>query len=186
MLTPVRIRQFVLIKDLSGPDRGNRVLAQGWAGDTQVIAKSVPRFELIREVVCNLLAQAVGLPVPECFVVEYEQAHPENVSKTNQYWFATHFTGASSYRHVARSNLTQTMDLTKWTHFLPSIGFDTWIGNQDRTMTNLLFGSRNRYSLIDHGEALPQDMGPKSHYRNNFAEIWIARNERINPDKLAE
>ena len=29
-------------------------------------------------------------------------------------------------------------------------------------------------------------MGPKSHYRNNFAEIWIARNERINPDKLAE
>ena len=159
MLTPVRIREFILIKNLSDPGDGNRVLAQGWAGDTRVIAKSVPRHELIREVVCNLLAQAIGLPVPYCFVVESEQQHLEDVTKT-KHWFATQYFGASSYRHVVRSNLMQTMDLTKWPHFLPSIAFDTWIGNQDRTMTNLLFEGRNRYSLIDHGEALPQNMGP--------------------------
>ena len=185
MLTPVRIRQFAFIKGLSDPGNSDRVLAQGWAGDARVIAKSLPRYELIREVVCNLLAQAVDLPVPECFVVEYEQAQSENTS-AERYWFATQYTGASPYSRVVRSNFTQTADLTKWAHFLPSIGFDTWIGNQDRTKTNLLFEGRNRYSLIDHGEALPQDMRPESRYRNEFAEIWIARNEQVSRDRLAE
>ena len=185
MLTPVRIRQFRLIKDLSDPDSSNRTLAQGWADGVPVIAKSLPRYELIREVACNLLAQAIGLPVPECFLVEYEQGQSENTS-IERYWFATLYTGASSYSRVARSNLTQTTDLTKWAYFLPSIGFDTWIGNQDRTMTNLLFEGRNRYSLIDHGEALPQDMQPRSEYPNKLAELLIGRNEQVSRDKLAE
>lgn len=53
-------------------------------------------------------------------------------------------------------------------------------------MANLLFEGRNRYSLIDHGEALPQGMHPTSRYRNKFAEDWIARNEQVSRDKLAE
>ena len=161
------------------------MLAQGWVEGIPVIAKNLPRYELIREIVCNLLAQAVDLPVPQCFVVEYGQALPENAS-TNHFWFATQYSGASSYSRVARSNLTQAIDLTKWPHFLTAIGFDTWIGNQDRTMANLLFEGRNRYSLIDHGEALPQDMRPESQYRNELAEVLIARNERVSRDKLAE
>ena len=185
MLTPVRIRPFTLVKNLSDPDGSNRILAQGWADDVQVIAKSLPRYELIREVVCNLLAQAVEIPVPDCFVVEYEHAQPAS-PLIEDYWFATQYTGTSSFSRVARSNLTQSTDLTKWVHFLPSIGFDTWIGNQDRTMTNLLFEGRNRYSLIDHGEALPQDMRPESRYRNNLAEILLARNKQLSGDKLAE
>lgn len=185
MLSPVRIGKFTLVQNLSGSDENNRMLAQGWVDGVTVVAKSLPRHELIREIVCNLLAQAVGLPVPECFVVEYEQAQPVNVY-SNRYWFATLYTGASTYRRLARGNMVQTLDLTQWTHFLPSIGFDTWIGNQDRTMTNLLFEGRNRYSLIDHGEALPQDMLPETRYRNTFAEILIARNERVSRDKLSE
>ena len=185
MLTPVRIRPFTLVKNLSDPDSNNRVLAQGWADGVPIIAKSLPRHELIREVLCNLLAQAVEIPVPECFVVENEHVQPAN-PLIKQHWFATQYTGASSFSRVARSNLTQSTDLTKWVHFLPSIGFDTWIGNQDRTMTNLLFEGRNRYSLIDHGEALPQDMRPESRYRNNLAEILIARNKQLSQDNLAE
>ena len=117
--------------------------------------------------------------------MEYGQAQSKSTS-IERYWFATQYSGASPYSRIIRSNFTQATDLMKWTQFLPSIGFDTWIGNQDRTMTNLLFEGRNRYSLIDHGEALPQDMSPNSHYRNNFAEILIAQNEQANPDKLAE
>ncbi len=143
MLTPVRVGSFTLVKNLSSPDRNSRMLAQGWTDSgVPVIAKRLPRYELIREVVCNLLAQAVEIPVPECFVVEYEQAQLENTS-VDRYWFATHYSGASSYARAARSNLVQTTELMKWAHFLPSIGFDTWIGNQDRTMTNLLFEGRN-------------------------------------------
>lgn len=186
MLTPVRIRPFTFVKDLSDFDSSNREKVQGWVGDAQVVAKRIPRYELIREIVCNLVAQAVGLPVPECYIVEYEQAQSEIISTVDHYWFATHFTGASSYSRAVRSNFTQSVDVTKWAHFMSSIGFDTWIGNQDRTMTNLLFEGRNRYSLIDHGEALPQGMLPKSEYRNKFAEICIARYEQVSRDKLAE
>ena len=117
--------------------------------------------------------------------MEHEKAQLENFP-VERYWFATQYRGANPYSRVARSNLTQTSDLTKWAHFLPSIGFDTWIGNRDRTMTNLLFEGRNRYSLIDHGEALPQDMQPRSGYRNEFAEVLIAKNERVSRDRLAE
>ena len=117
--------------------------------------------------------------------MEYGQAQSKSTS-IERYWFATQYSGASPYSRIIRSNFTQATDLMKWTQFLPSIGFDTWIGNQDRTMTNLLFEGRNRYSLIDHGEALPQDMSPNSHHRNNFAEILITQNEQANPDKLAE
>lgn len=185
MLTPVRIRPFILIRHLSGPGDNERALAQGWAGEAQVIAKMLPRHELIREVVCNLLAQAVGLPVPECFVVEFEHGKSET-NPAQSHGFATQYTGAIPYSRVVRSNLNQTIDVTKWAHFLPSIGFDTWIGNQDRTMTNLLFEGGNGYSLIDHGDALPPGMRPESRYQNKFAELLIAQNEQASRDGLAE
>ena len=69
--------------NLEGPfasaDAANpRPVVRGWAntGDhvAQVVVKRVAHFELVREVLCNLLAQAVDLPVPTPYVLDTRES----------------------------------------------------------------------------------------------------------------
>ena len=49
--------------------RGDRRLIEGFVDDHRVLGKEVSRAELIREVLCNLLAQAASIRAPDCFIL---------------------------------------------------------------------------------------------------------------------
>ena len=151
-------------------------MVDGLADGRHVVAKQVPRAELIREVLCNLLARAANIPAPDCFVLSTIRGEDER-------WFASERSG-HDYLRAFRANQ---LNFEGVKHGLPLwrlVAFDTWIGNEDRTPQNLLLRAPGDFLPIDHGEALPPGMKPDSRYRNTLARHLIAE-ERDSPQALA-
>lgn len=173
MITPVRIGELRILRELPG---GRRRLVDGQFDGHRVLAKTVSRAELIREVLCNLLAQAASIRVPDCFVLHTSQDGDER-------WFASAQSG-NDYLRAFRGNQANFEGLQHGPSLWRLIAFDTWIGNEDRTPKNLLFQAPGEFLPIDHGEALPSGMKPDSRYRNMLARHLIAE-ERDSPQALA-
>ena len=173
LITPVRIGELRILTEVP---HGKRRLAQGLFGDHRVFAKQVPRSELIREVLCNLLAQAVSIPIPNCFVLSTDQDDGDR-------WFASERSG-TDYLRTFRGNQSNFEGLKEGPSLWRLVAFDTWIGNEDRTPKNLLFQAPGEFLPIDHGEALPSGMKPNSRYRNRLARHLIAEG-RDSPQALA-
>lgn len=178
MITSARIGEFQIIREESSKAGQRR--AHGVYGNHRLFAKQTTPQELVREVLCNLLAQAAGIPVPKCFVIK-----PSGGAADDQFWFATEVAGRN-YARAARSNLVQTTDFTNWRFFLQTVAFDSWIANDDRTPQNLLFLGLNEYALIDHGEALPEAMEASDSFRNNLVQHMIAANPDVARRTLAK
>ena len=173
MITPVRIGELQSLREHA---QGSRRLIEGLTGDHHVLGKEVSRAELIREVLCNLLAQAASIRVPDCFVLRMGQGQEE-------FWYGSTYSGRDFLR-TFRGNQSNFEGLKDGQSLWRLIAFDTWIGNEDRTPKNLIFQASGEYMPIDHGEALPSGMVPDSRYRNRLARHLIAE-KRDSPQALA-
>lgn len=155
----VRNIQFGGLMDPLIPfENGSHEIARGMAnttaGHTQVIAKRLPRHELVREVLCSLLAQAVDLPVPQPYVLDVTDSSWAEQHGI-KYVFGTSCGAGRSWMRVARQAPATVANLVEWSKLLAAIAFDEWIANGDRDPSNLLFIGQREFQLIDHGEALP-------------------------------
>ena len=160
-------------------------LAVTTRGNSRVLAKRVPHHELVREVLCNLLAQAVDLPVPMPYVLDIREvewpmaksplrnATPRTPVRSD-YVFGTLFRQGRNLVRVARQAPGTIDEIVKWAKFLPAIAFDEWIANEDRNASNLLYSGRREFELIDHGEALPNGMGRNTKLANRLARHLVA------------
>lgn len=83
MITTVRIGELRALREHA---EGSRRLIEGITGDHRVLGKEVSRAELIREVLCNLLAQAANIRVPDCFVLRIGQGEGE-------FWYGSTYSG---------------------------------------------------------------------------------------------
>lgn len=173
MITTVRIGELRALREHA---EGSRRLIEGITGDHRVLGKEVSRAELIREVLCNLLAQAANIRVPDCFVLRIGQGEGE-------FWYGSTYSGRD-YLRTFRGNQSNFEGLKDGPSLWRLIAFDTWIGNEDRTPKNLLFQAPGEFMPIDHGEALPSGMKPNSRYRNRLARHLIAE-EKDSPQALA-
>ena len=152
------------------------------AGRSRVLVKHTPLHELVREVLCNLLAQAVALPVP----VPYVLKRSRGPTRTIDHVFGTDFSGGRSLARAAREAPATGNHLLRWPAFLKAIAFDEWIANGDRTAGNLLYLGRKGFALIDHGEALPNGIGPDTKVPNRLARHLVASDPTAHPQDLSE
>lgn len=178
---------------LEGPlarldDAKSRAVARGWANTdnqvAQVIVKRVPHFELVREVLCNLLAQAVDLPVPTPYVLDTQGSDWDGAS--DRFVFATSYDGHSSLLARGRMNPVLRDELGRWPKLPAAIAFDAWIANEDRTASNLLFAGRRGFVLIDHGDALPNRIRETTQVRNGLAKHLVATHGGTSSFELAD
>ena len=169
------------------PGRGSHVTGRGFADTTvgivPVAFKHTPHHQLVREVLCNLLAQMVGIPVPTPCVLDIRES--ELWDGGDSFVFATRYAGYSDLLQRTRESPTVVDRLVSWPSFLVSIAFDEWIANEDRTLSNLLFAGRREFLLIDHGEALPNHMDKGTKFRNSLARHLIASEPRTARQSLA-
>lgn len=158
--------------------------ARTTAGLSRVLVKRTARHELVREVLCNLLAQAVGLAVPVPYVLDVRGSSwaSPNVSHV----FGTDYGRGRSLVRAARQAPATLDHLLRWPMFLAAIAFDEWIANGDRTASNLLFIGPRQFQLIDHGEALPNPMSPGAKFANHLARHLIANNASAHPQDLSQ
>lgn len=117
------------------------------AGNILAITKFLPEREIAVEVICAVLGQALGLPVPDPILVFDETGTPA---------FGSLDKGYPSLLHYVKMNgkVAITSKLAQWTDLTPTACFDEWIINHDRHAGNLLFDGES-FFLIDHGLALP-------------------------------
>ena len=170
------------------PGRGSQATGRGRANTTAgtelVAFKRIPRHQLVREVLCNLLAQMVGIPVPTPFVLDIRES--ELWDGAEPFVFGTRYVGYRDLLQRVRQSPTAVDRLVSWPSFLASVAFDEWIANEDRTLSNLLFAGRREFLLIDHGEALPNRMNEGTKFRNGLARHLIASEPRTPRQSLAQ
>ena len=116
--------------------------------------KAVPKYQIVREVVCALLAQHIDLPVLRPGVV---LLHGAFFDTDEQFAFATLATDQRPLIGM-RDDSVLRAQLSRWPYLALAIAFDEWIANSDRTVRNLLFRGASDFVLIDHGEAIPAEM----------------------------
>ncbi|MCY4014236.1 MAG: hypothetical protein OXG82_16150 [Gammaproteobacteria bacterium] len=118
--------------------------------------KPVPVYQIVREVLCALIAQDVGLPALRPGVVLVEDTP---LSEHGRYAFGTLATDTRELQGM-RDDTVLRSQLARWQHMALAVAFDEWIANSDRTPSNLLFRGASQFVLIDHGEAIPADLPP--------------------------
>lgn len=158
--------------------------ARTTAGISPVLVKRIPLHELVREVICNLLAQAVALPVPTPYVLDVRQSRwfAPNISHV----FGTEYGRGRSLMRAARQAPATLDHLLQWPSFLAAIAFDEWIANGDRTASNLLYAGPKDFQLIDHGDALPNRISPTTKHANYLARHLVASNVNVRQQDLSQ
>lgn len=133
---------------------------------------------------CNLLAQAVALPVPVQYVLDVRRSSWSTPDTSHAY--GTDYGRGRSLMRAARQAPAALNHLLQWPTLLAAIAFDEWIANGDRTASNLLYMGPKNFQLIDHGEALPNQIGPTTKLANLLARHLVASNTSARPQELSK
>jgi len=111
------------------------------------------------ELVCAVVGRAIGLPVPEPFLIRIARGTLPRSRlldpKAQQCLaFGCHDVGGATFAQLLRADSDATlMLLLSWKHLVPVATFDEWMANPDRNFGNILFVAGSLW-LIDHAEAL--------------------------------
>lgn len=140
--------------------------------------------QLVNELVCSTLGRAIGLPIPEGFIVRARSSDlPESANLANHQGEALIFACAdvghpSLKRRLAQDGNEYAQLLLKtWKEWDTTAIFDEWIANPDRHPGNLLIETANKVWLIDHSHAFTgpnwntADLMPERTVKNQVADV---------------
>jgi hypothetical protein len=123
------------------------------------LAKPTP---LVAELLCTVIARALGLPAPEPFIISVlpgtlpASLLPQNDSV--QLCVGTRDLGGESFAQLLRSDsATAEKILAKWKHLVPVTVLDEWLANDDRNTGNFIYIAQALH-IIDHAEAFGGSM----------------------------
>lgn len=136
------------------------VREDGTGADHAVYFRLAGSTTLAAELLGALLAQALGLPTPQPYVLRLRPGVLSGsrfmqgaAAGTPLLCVATHDLGGRAFAQL----LTEQSDFAKkllrqWHALLPAAAFDEWIANLDRNFGNILYVARELW-LIDHADA---------------------------------
>lgn len=150
---------------LLGQDKG---VNETYRGNIEVAGQIVDAFvkvlpprQLINELLASVLGRAVGLPLPQAYLVlvdPNEYSGSEMMREAGGTPWVAFATTAIGFAPMARRVDLQTPDarqmfLAQWSAWPDAVTFDDWIANCDRHFGNLLAGGPGEVWLIDHSHA---------------------------------
>lgn len=147
----------------------------------EALVKPVPAYQVVREVLCAMIAEEAGLPVLRPGVVPLDRSP---LRTPERFAFGTLALDARPLPRMRDDNVLR-RHLAQWPHLALAIAFDEWIGNSDRTVGNLLFRGAGDFVLIDHGEAIPADMSPQRASTANLLALLAFADVRRDEERAA-
>jgi hypothetical protein len=142
--------------------------------------------QLANELICSTLGRAVGLPIPEGYVVRANPADfPDSKVLAGHTGDALIFGCAELAHPSLKRRLTRDGDayilqlFASWSEWDTAAIFDEWIANWDRNSGNFLIETENRVWLIDHSHSLTgpawtsADLVPEIMVKNQIADNRI-------------
>lgn len=122
------------------------------------------------ETLAAQVAQAVGLPTPDPYIVTVKPAHVGQQGSKNLIAFATLDVSTRAMARPARS-LDQLFALLEKLKLADlTCAFDEWVANDVRSPSDILICPESRLYLIDHEAAMGEQVAPDSAVTN-----WLAQ-----------
>jgi hypothetical protein len=148
-----------------------------------VYFKVLPARDVFVESICSLLANYLGLPTPEPYLINLnEDCCPPNANLEIPA-FGTSDCGIPSYKHFlngSASNLPELLEiLKKWKKFNASVTFDEFIVNTDRNIGNLIFDGKEKMMLIDHGSSISKYHPPEQPNPSNMLISYLDKDSEL-------
>lgn len=156
------------------------------------LLKNIDRIEIVNELIANLVAYRMKLPVP----IGVLTFVPNKFNTNSNFSKSPKISGGAltfSSIDAQTPNLLQRLQSThplgqliieqalkSWNKKSGLYGFDTWVANVDRHVGNILFGIQNEIWLIDHGQCFtkanwsPDDLVPDATYFNKL-QLWYTK-----------
>lgn len=141
--------------------QGDGYLDKAAAGDADadvpIYFRLAERHTLAAELVCAVMARALGLPTPQPYVLHIAPgvlpgSRFADVAQTHL-CVATHDLGGQDFAQLLRQDTDFAKKLLReWALLVPTATFDEWVANLDRNFGNILFVAQSLW-LIDHAEA---------------------------------
>lgn len=130
-------------------------------GKVQAYVKMLHKRALAGELVCTVLAQAAGLPVPNGYLIEVRQEdYPESSFLKTQGLKSTIAFGSEELNAPSLSRRYESSDeaafdylFDTWQRWQEAMLFDEWVANSDRHPGNFIVNGPNDVWLIDHSHA---------------------------------
>jgi len=190
-IPPVRLANVVAGAAPLGADE--RGVNETYVGLIQTASEQIRAYikvlggkQLVNELICSTLGRAVGLPVPEGFLVRANASDlPESAALASHSGDAQIFASSDAGFPSLKRRLAQDRgDFLKeiflqWKDLDAATIFDEWIANVDRHPGNLLVETASRVWLIDHGHSLTgpdwkeSDMRHDAVVRNRLADAYF-------------
>lgn len=116
--------------------------------------KRIERRSLYVECVCAVLGRLLGLPIPKPLIVKITNDNFKDIP-INEYdlAFGSEDAGYPSFRRFLNNNEAKEK-LRSFYKTLDVGVFDEWIANWDRNVGNILYDGGERFSFIDHENAI--------------------------------
>lgn len=177
----------LLTGDESGVNETYRGIIETAVHNQLAYVKLLPTKQLINEAVAANLGKAIGLPIPDSYLVSVSRAdYPHSkMLQDNNLDSAIAFGAASIGFPDLKRRLIQMGDAaiqmlkTTWTGWQHAMAYDEWIANSDRHAGNLLIGTAGEVWLIDHSHAFTgpnwgtHHLVPNAALRNQIAENFL-------------
>ncbi len=137
--------------------------------DVSLYLRVGPPRQMAAELVCAVIGRALGLAVPEPFIVripagalpgsQLTKASPQDTLAVG----TKHLGGGSFDQLLNKRAAMATKLLLQWPDLMAVTAFDGWLANIDRNLGNFVY-ARRRLWLIDHAEAIGGPMLDKFDY----------------------
>lgn len=158
--------------------------------DSVVVAyvKRISCRKLFVECVCAVLGRHLGLPIPKPLIVKISNENFKNIPLSKyELAFGSEDAGYPSFRRYLKSN--EAMEkLKKFSKTLDVGVFDEWIANWDRNAGNILYDGSEKFSFVDHENAIDFELEPGEPAKSNqiISALYATQSEfekhKINRD----
>ncbi len=161
-------------------------LVQTAAEQIRAYIKVLDGRQLVNEIVCTTFGRAVGLPIPEGFLLRVTSADLPESEKLKSHQDEALIFGSADAGHPSLKRRLQNVGddflrelFSEWKECDSTIIFDEWLANTDRHPGNLLIETPSKVWLIDHGHALTgpnwnkSDLVPDNAVQNKLADQYF-------------
>ncbi|MGB2680797.1 MAG: HipA family kinase [Candidatus Competibacter sp.] len=158
--------------------------------DSIVVAyvKRISHRKLFVECVCSVLGRHLGLPIPKPLIIKITNENFKDIPISKyELAFGSEDAGYPSFRRYLKNNEAM-KKLKNFSKTLDVGVFDEWIANWDRNVGNILYDGSEKFSFIDHENAIDPTLKPGDPAKSNqiISALYVAQSEfekhKINRD----
>ena len=132
--------------------------------------KLIDERNLSVELVCALIGRELGLPIPQPYLVRVPTQTISTVTQETMA-FALEEVNVPPISSTIQDDALMRQSILKWPSLILCAAFDSWIGNSDRIPHNLLYTGKDRFQMIDHGDALPSHLSSETSPNNKLIQL---------------